>query len=410
MAYAVKILNCDANCKSCYETRLRENDLPEYDINKIVSTLKKGMSANKDWNSPTIHGGEPLLIELDDMELLLQTIFDVYKRTGIQTNLKALTEDHIELFKQFKTHVGVSLDGMTKETNAGRGYDPGPIIENLKLLKESGIATSLIVVIRNPNAGPEKAIKFLKYVNSECGVNYVKTNPGIDFYDLGVGLTDINLTAYFKAMADFALSQTDIMIQPYRSIIDILIGVGRECIYTKCDPFHTIAEVPIKHDGTLGNCLKNHGATDGIFHLRSDSEIDARYEALAQIPQRAGGCKGCRFWTVCFAGCPGAGTDNDWRNRTRFCKSLFALYEYIENKLKSLIPNLVTLPDLGDDGRGNLMRHTDGSTWTLQDKPSIKKIKDERKKCDKGRSKRPGYNDWHGDKEHGDHTDDGRRK
>ena len=115
MAYAIKLLNCNAGCKSCYETKLRKTFKEKYNIKAMVESLKIGMESNKDWNTPNIHGGEPLLIKLGDFELLLKTVYEKYSRTGIQTNLLKLKRGHIKLFKKYKTHVGISMDGDTKE-------------------------------------------------------------------------------------------------------------------------------------------------------------------------------------------------------------------------------------------------------------------------------------------------------
>jgi hypothetical protein len=55
----------------------------------------------------------------------------------------------------------------------------------------------------------------------------------------------------------------------------------------------------------------------------------ARYEALAQVKQSAGGCKGCFWWSYCKGGCPGAGLDGDWRNRTRFCEAIKETFAFV---------------------------------------------------------------------------------
>src|SRR5690606_30332188 len=74
-----------------------------------------------------------------------------------------------------------------------------------------------------------------------------------------------------------------------------------------------------------------------------------RYEVLPQIPMEDGGCKGCRYWRNCFGGCPAEGIGGDWRNRTRFCKAYYGLFDEAEKALKRLMPNIITTPEMPAD-------------------------------------------------------------
>lgn len=412
MAYSVKVLGCDSQCEGCYETKVRDANLGKYNLVAIVKALEAGIENNPDWNPPVVHGGEPLTLPPGDLKNLLKVIYKGYKRSGIQTNLRALLSDHIDMFVKYNTHIGVSLDGNTVKMNSGRGYDPAPVIENMRKLKAAKIPFSIIIVLRKCNSNFTALHMFINMLKCELGVESLKTNLMID-HRLGAPqeIPAKILSQLLISLADMALARSDIMIHPFRGIVDQLLGGQGECTFTKCDPMHTIAEVPIMQDGTLGNCLKNHGATDGIFHLRSDAHSNARYEALFATPQSAGGCKNCPYWFACFGGCPGSGIDNDWRNRTRFCSSWLAVFKHIEKKLKSIFPNIHTVSDFYPDKipRRNSLSFMPGSVWAEKDRQGIKVIIGKFKTKGKGTKQDPNhgdsYTDEHGDVQHGDHTD-----
>jgi len=219
-------------------------------------------------------------------------------------------------------------------------------------------------------------------------------------------LTNIELGNAFCWLADICLANPDLMWQPFRDVVDLMFGYSDStCNFAKCDPWHTTAEVPIMADGNLGNCLKPAGAIDGIVVLRADKYSDERYKILPQVPQEYGGCKDCQYWLMCYGGCPGSGIDNDWRNRTRFCEAWKILFEHVEKKIKGLMPNIYTVPEINykNPKISQINIGEGGSTWRKDRRKnvqeSIKSIKNEQGKKMNGHGDIP-----HGDK-HGDHTD-----
>jgi hypothetical protein len=59
-----------------------------------------------------------------------------------------------------------------------------------------------------------------------------------------------------------------------------------------------------------------------------------------------GGCKGCKYWSVCNGGCPSSGVDEDWRNRTIWCGAKYTAYEKIEKRMRETFPNIQLVTDL----------------------------------------------------------------
>ena len=77
-----------------------------------------------------MHGGEPLLRSPQFFRDALSTLTDVtadripHLRTAVQTNGTRLSEEYLDVFLEFGTTVGVSLDG-DRQANAGRIYKNG---------------------------------------------------------------------------------------------------------------------------------------------------------------------------------------------------------------------------------------------------------------------------------------------
>lgn len=414
----IKIINCPLGCRSCYLSRIRQaqGSKPQpYNLKAILETLDREASKIPEdrlkQHAITIHGGEPLSLPIPVLEKLLEKTFQLSGYTSIQTGLVYLKKKHIELFKRYKTHVGISIDGDTRQLNGGR-YDPQKTLDNMQKAHNAGLRLSIISVLRKYNASPSRIsdfIGFLFEMMDKYGIIDVRTNPGIVYepeYRDEEELTGEELGRAFLELAATCFAHPNLMWQPYRDIVDLMFGYDQAtCNFNKCDPWHTRAEIPIVNDGSLGNCMKPAAAVDGIMALRADRYSDARYKILPQIPQELGGCKDCRYWAICTGGCPGEGIDNDWRNRTRFCEGWFTLFDYVERQIKGLMPNINVAPEIGvrnpEVSQANIGKV--GSTWQRKHRKNVEQLTKEVKKYSEN-----GHGDRHGDVQHGDHNDQAR--
>ena len=428
MSLNVKPLNCEGNCWSCYEREIREIQGCEYSFEKALERLKKEIDS-KNWkNSPGVHGGEPLLINPSELRQCLKIIHAGYGKSGIQTSLEKMTPDHIKIFKKYKTHVGISLDGHLVEMNEGR-MDVSvseikrqkiidSVFDSMDLLKNEGIKMSIIIVLRKFNARPQMISKlrnFLIYLYDTFGICDVRFNPCIVYKKERREVEELDnkqlgsaLVAIAKMCFDSRVNEDpELRYLPIRDVMDMLLGYNRgTCIFGECDVWATGAETTILGDGELGNCLKSGGALDGIQNLRASTYSKERYSVLQQIDQEYNGCKNCEWWKICKGGCPGAGVDNDWRNRTRFCEGWKTLYKYVKARIKGIMPNIHTVDEFQGPANSEMCLHNlrlAGSSWERGKKKAAEEIqKASSRVIDKSRS---GYTDKHGDVPHGDHLD-----
>ena len=146
----------------------------EYELDAITKAAEAAGVGKPDSNGNitgwTGFGGEFLLTPLSDVEKLFQWSKKLGAPIGLQTNGTLITDRHVELFKQYRVSVGVSMDG-PEELNDERTSKADTLEatrkmtalsqRNIERLLAEGISASLIVVVHNTNAGTEEKLSRL---------------------------------------------------------------------------------------------------------------------------------------------------------------------------------------------------------------------------------------------------------
>lgn len=371
---------CNLGCTYCYEEpdrhHSKESIKKGYNVDAIISRLEKWHESNPNI-VPGFHGGEPLLIDIDDMRVILEWIDDHYdlskNSSHIQTNGTRLTEEHVELFNQYNVHVGISFDGPGDLNNLRRArsekQEEGDITEemsnetrkSIERLIESDVSLGVIIVLTDQNAGTqekyEQLHEFMDYLNKNGVSGHF--NPAIPYEDVQV---DVSLNpeqlkevylATWEWMKEKDYRKWDPMKQYQNNLLGLKLG---NCVNQKCDVFNAKGAEIAKGNGEESGCGKTWGAVgDGVSFLQGGStgnefeESKERYQMLKQVPQEEGGCNGCRYWKFCYGGCPASGGEYDYRNKTLWCEAKYALYEKIEHDMKSMFPGVQLLTELDWD-------------------------------------------------------------
>ncbi len=170
---------CNFACKYCYF--FEQNYNPYYQSAAQMSL--KVMDATSDFIANTanpsefdrlnvgLHGGEPLLIKKEKMKYFLETI---RRKTNnldkininIQTNAALLDQEWLDIFRNFRVSVGVSIDGPKKVNNESRIYPNGrgtfdDIMRGIKLVQKSELKNNFgVLCVANPNYSGREIIKF----------------------------------------------------------------------------------------------------------------------------------------------------------------------------------------------------------------------------------------------------------
>lgn len=322
-------LDCDRDCKYCYQGdyRLENPQKMDYNIKKVLDSIEANLNGS---NTVCLHGGEPLMLPKSDIEQILRKGYQLTSRTAIQTNAFLLDDEHMELFKKYNTSVGISYDGFGNLNEARMNKSEAKEIwDKVERLIKGKIRTSLIVVISKANAGTQDRLLRLKQFLLEArnlGISVGRLNP---CYHPTWDLDTESLVKVYQGLAVFTMVN-GLRWGPFIDIWNSLTHRDHVvCTFTECDPFHTKSATVILGDGSVTNCIKMAIQTDFIRH---DSFSNDRSKILLSKSEEEGGCQGCQWWTYCYGGCPAQAIDEDWRNRTIFCpayKGMFSIYRNV---------------------------------------------------------------------------------
>jgi len=321
-------LGCNLHCRYCYERDLRASARPElsYDLPLILERIK----SYKGNQQITLHGGEPLCLPKKDIETILSTIFDISGQSGIQTNGIAIDDELIEMFKKYKTGVGVSFDGPDGLSAFRMSAEQEKLVwSNIVRMKEMGINVSIIAVVSQSNALDDAQFEKFKAWVDVLGKLKIqgRLNPCTEASEFM--LPKDRLVDVYLDLAAFCLAR-NYQFSPFEDIIRRLKGEKAVCTFMGCDIFHTESATVVLDDGTLSNCMRTN--KDEIL-IQYPSIYKTRAEILEVMSQEYGGCGGCKFFYACQGGCPSVAAD--WRDRTEFCYLWTALFGYFEAILKS---------------------------------------------------------------------------
>lgn len=379
---SIKITNmvCEANCAYCYEAVGR--DMPHkterpLDIDAILAQMDREWQDRVRMNGgvpptegePYLHGGEALLAGHETIEIILKKAYELAGRTSIQTYGYLIDEKYIEMFKKYKTSVGISIDGPWPLNKARPvpGRSTKEVTElvhrNILWMRAEGIPVSIITVLTKANAAPDKLDQLKEWLLwlRDIGVKGGRLNLAhmdLKQYGKALELSEEEAEHAWRTLAEFILLEEDgLYWQPFHDATSSLLGLEQgTCVFGKCPYFHATAEPVILSDGTTANCLKT-AKTGNMYPRLEQPEFDyrafggVRYEVLQAIPFELGakgGCGGCKYWRNCMGGCPSEGIGGDWRNKTRFCRAYYALFETADKALKRILPSIITTADAPD--------------------------------------------------------------
>ncbi|OCX52984.1 radical SAM protein [Mucilaginibacter sp. PPCGB 2223] len=331
-------VKCNIACHYCYQHPQRDAEAKNglYDMQKMKDAILR------EDGSFVLFGGEPLLVPFADLEELFAWGYERFGKNGIQTNGSLITPAHIELFKKYQVHVGISVDGpvMLNDirwagTLARTRELSQKTHQNIRLLIDNAIIPGIIVTLHTGNALPDvlpamgawmkelddmgiksARLHLMEVDNAMVGENFrLSARQNIEamlyFHELEKGLKNLRFDVFGEI--ERLLNAND---------------KNTSCVWNACDPYTTAAVRGVEGDGKRSNCGRTN--KEGIDFVKAPLPSYSRYIALYNTPQEFGGCKGCRFFAMCKGHCPGTSIEGDWRNRTEHCevwKTLFTIKE-----------------------------------------------------------------------------------
>jgi uncharacterized protein len=332
-------VKCNIACHYCYQNEIREagNSLPRYDLAKMQEAIEQR-------GEPfTLFGGEPLLMPRGDLEKLWKWGYERFGFNRVQTNGTLISDAHVAMFRAYRVHVGISVDG-PGELNEARWAGSPELTQRGTQRTHAAIARlcaeelppSLIVTLHRSNAAPDRLptlMEWLRHVERlgvtrarlhvlEIDAEQVRAQYALD------PQTSINaMTALMRFERE---ELTTLRFDIFDEMRSLLAGrdKGTSCVWNACDPYDTTAVYGIDGNGRLTNCGRTN--KDGVDFVKSGAPSYVRYTALHATPQEEGGCAECRFFLMCKGQCPGTAIDGDWRNRTEHCGLWMELFGILE--------------------------------------------------------------------------------
>lgn len=405
-------VKCNIQCQYCYQEPQREagNETRAYDIEKMKTALLAYGEAF------TLFGGEPLMLPKADLETLWAWGLEQFGYNSVQTNGTLINDNHVHMFKEYRVHVGISIDGPGElndvrwaGTASRTRASTNKVHRAIERLCRENIPPSIIATLHRCNASTEKLplmhdwvryLESLGVTSMRLHILEVDSEKVNEKYAL---TTEENLQA-FLSFAQLEQELKTLKFDVFEDMRNLLRAQDNSvtCIWNACDPYTTSAVQGIEGNGQRSNCGRTN--KDGIDFVKSSHAGFERYLALYHTPQAWGGCGECRFFLMCKGQCPGTAIDGDWRNRTEHCAVWMGLLEHFEKRMIEVGETPLSVDsDRGKIEQVMLKTWADGRTLSLA--AALAKLK-QTVGGDRTQGSRDQHGDSHGDA-HGDHTDTG---
>jgi len=359
--------SCHLACAYCFESTIgwRMKVKLDYDLDRMMEAIAR-INRLQPHQEAVLHGGEPLLMPLRDLERLIAFIRNLGLSVSVQSSCSILSEEHIKLFKRYNVRVGCSADG-PPELNVLRGFWPRgkPLEElnrryrekvqrNIEILAEEKLLGGVLTIVHRANAGDvEKLRKLVGWINKlyELGSRYGRLNPMYAVtpwskpYELSV---DELYRAYVWMWENFFQDRPELDWSPYHDLVAVLLGQERRalCWFNGCG-FYDAPVWTVGPKGEVLSCDRTLGA--GMWlrarPLPKTQLLDRKIRAIALCQTELAGDRFCHLHK---GGCPAEALGGDWRRPSRFWRLWSRLLEYFERRLKALAPWLKLASEVPD--------------------------------------------------------------
>jgi uncharacterized protein len=329
------------SCTYCYQGAVREFSENRAPLVVDHAAIQKAVLRTAGKAGFNIFGGEPLLGNVEDIRKVWAFGLEKYGKNGVQTSGRPMTEEHFQMLKDYKVHVGFSIDGPGDLNRPRWAGSTAATLEAtatsigwLERCLREGIGASVICTLHRLNASAERLPQLMDWFRDldakglkAARLHTLELDGPTKYLALS---TDEKVEALWTA---FQLEKHEARNLRFDIFEDMLKLIRAEddqttCVWNACDPWTTPAVQGVAADGSRSLCQRVN--KDGRPFIDAPRGPLVRQFVLAATPQEDGGCKGCRFFAMCKGHCPGTAIDGDWRKRTVDCEMWFRLFERLE--------------------------------------------------------------------------------
>ena len=319
--------NCNLRCSYCYDknnhntcldtVRNNATELFKREEENLIESIDKLFDGEEN-PSITFHGGEPLLINSKILdEFCSEIIKNRNLKMVIQTNGTLIDENVIELFKKYKFHVGLSLDGCSEKQNRARVFPNGVnsfdrVMDRIKLLQDNSVKFGIIMSINKAHEGCEEDLyNFIADNKLNCNIRPVFAN---DSETSSQVMSIDDYSKFFNNLFDIWFDDvekrvdTHQVLELYRALrkaIDIRYR-DRTCSNSN-NCFKNFISLDVLSN--LYACNRLYGVDKFYYgNLKVDSmdDINKKIDALLEERNKAirSSCENCSQLNKCYGGCP----------------------------------------------------------------------------------------------------------
>lgn len=321
-AVIVKVTTrCNLDCKYCYELITNDGDMTITTFESLVDKILKATSRKRVLF--LLHGGEPSLMKPDWFERAAAYARNIAQQCGkhvqiaIQSNILALSDSKLELFKQLDIHLSASMDGPPSLPNAMRGLAE-KAEKTFYRAQELGLRVGVLMTINDSNWNHFREI--LKWLDYELGARDFKANV-ITSVGAGINLPSMSPERIFRASVDILeyMYATDGRVVEENLSLELRRFFAKEgemialrntlCHERQCGAGSTVIGVtPNGHLLPCGRFAWNE-ARHFLGSLSDDhAEAQEHYHASLSefhrlVPESWYDCESCEARPICGFGC-----------------------------------------------------------------------------------------------------------
>lgn len=336
--------SCNLRCKYCFHEKYGySGELLDIDI------LKKyiGLLAEKyDYINLVWHGGEALLAPLDYFKEIYNFCDkqDANFFFSLQTNGTLLNDDNIAFFKDKKTNIGLSFDGINNDITRGK---TSIILNNISKLQNNGFHPGAILVVNNYNV--DYLIENYNYFKKlNIGM---KINP---MFSDGAATKDSNLALNYEKYVNKFVG----FFRYWASDVECNIGVStcEEYVRLLLTEYSGICSfnsclgkwLCLDSDGQIYPCDRLCISEYNLGNVCQITNIDEVFEnknfiKLLQlsIERRKKCINECGYYKNCYGGCnANAILDSSLNSKFNSC--------YIQRQILNEVKNIIMHSDIED--------------------------------------------------------------
>lgn len=344
---------CNLSCKYCFASCNKRNidvkDINEKFIKAIplyVKVIKKACVEN-DYNKTQVifHGGEPLLIKIENYEKLIMQLSEFDIDFVMQSNGTIMNEEIYNFLIRHGIRMGISLDGpkelhdsMRVTKNGDSSFDK--VMNTIEYLKTRKYNFSCLATVTKNSLGKEKEI-YDFFANNSLTFDFNPVFSVMNSDEQNYLIDEIQYAEFVIKLFDLWFSSSDnMMIVKFYNIIKSI--TRDKSITSKCDCSSNCSDffVAVDNKGYIYNCSRfvgyeNHKLSDVFCDEFSVSKGIPGIETRASRLEKSE-CKDCEIWDMCYGGCPYNALEKNGNiySKDYFCEGKKKVYMHIAKELE----------------------------------------------------------------------------